>query len=452
MNKYDFLENKINNLFIKLFDLEKHPFYSDLDKVTKISKIYTDYQKKIIKRNFVYKKPGYFNEIKNIKNKKYDFDLNLLKKLLIEINKSDNFKQILAIVSQIYHMNIPSNVRDINDLLNNYRKSDKIKIGIIGAGPIGLFLACYLNIYYNFSFGLNNQPKVDIIVFDNRIAKKGFKKPYNRYRPFAFNSGFFSYIFPKIYSWDKSQNNGLYINIFILEYALFTKAYYEYNIPFIFDDLSWKDYEKIIKKGKIDVIFDATGGRLDVPFFKSINDNWLNSISYDSRYPKLNINKNDNIVTLYRDKPKRDKKFALNYYYGSIIIYDNKFNILEKLDLDIINYSDFKLILSVKGKYFNYNNIKKIIQGVSDNLTRNFILNKLLKNNNTDIFQIDLFNTNIRHAIVISKALKIDNHNYLYIGAGDTIFHSHFITGSGLNRTINFAVKCANLLIYLSLK
>ena len=60
MNKYEFLENKINTLFIKLFDLEKHPFYSDLDKVAKISKIYTDYQKKNYKKKFCIQKTRFF--------------------------------------------------------------------------------------------------------------------------------------------------------------------------------------------------------------------------------------------------------------------------------------------------------------------------------------------------------------------------------------------------------
>ena len=57
----------------------------------------------------------------------------------------------------------------------------------------------------------------------------------------------------------------------------------------------------------------------------------------------------------------------------------------------------------------------------------------------------------MRHSISISKVVTYDDHNFLYIGAGDTIFHSHFIVGAGLNRTISFAVKCANFITNISL-
>ena len=99
------------------------------------------------------------------------------------------------------------------------KSSNKINIAIIGAGPVGLFLACYLFRYYNSSYGLNNNPKVNIIVFDNRLSKNGFKKPYTRNRVFKFSSTFFSYLIPNIYTWDNS-NNGIMVLIYVLEYVL----------------------------------------------------------------------------------------------------------------------------------------------------------------------------------------------------------------------------------------
>ena len=45
-----------------------------------------------------------------------------------------------------------------------------------------------------------------------------------------------------------------------------------------------------------------------------------------------------------------------------------------------------------------------------------------------------------------NKSLFVNKRKILFIGAGDTIFHSHFITGSGLNRIFDFTVKCANQL------
>ena len=63
------------------------------------------------------------------------------------------------------------------------------------------------------------------------------------------------------------------------------------------------------------------------------------------------------------------------------------------------------------------------------------------------LFTFDIWAIYIRHTLQVSEVVKIDNHKVLYIGAGDTIFHSHFITGAGLNRIIHFAVKCANFII-----
>ena len=57
----------------------------------------------------------------------------------------------------------------------------------------------------------------------------------------------------------------------------------------------------------------------------------------------------------------------------------------------------------------------------------------------------------MRHSISVSSVVTYKDHKFLYIGAGDTIFHGHFITGAGLNRTIAFAVKCANFITDLSM-
>lgn len=65
------------------------------------------------------------------------------------------------------------------------------------------------------------------------------------------------------------------------------------------------------------------------------------------------------------------------------------------------------------------------------------------------IFTFDVWGIYIRHAIKISEVFKVKNRDVLMIGAGDTIFHSHFITGAGLNRIFDFSVKCANLLTNL---
>ena len=93
---------------------------------------------------------------------------------------------------------------------------------IIGSGPIGLYLANYLFLYYN-NTAMNNSPRVNIVMFDNRIKKQGFRKPYNRQRTFVTSSAYLNLVIPKIYCWNNSIDK-LCVNIFMLEYILYTIA------------------------------------------------------------------------------------------------------------------------------------------------------------------------------------------------------------------------------------
>ena len=69
------------------------------------------------------------------------FDMNILKQLSIEIDKPNTIDNIIEIVNKLYNMDIPSNVPDLNKLVSSMKSSNKINIAIIGAGPVGLFLA-----------------------------------------------------------------------------------------------------------------------------------------------------------------------------------------------------------------------------------------------------------------------------------------------------------------------
>ena len=70
----------------------------------------------------------------------------------------------------------------------------------------------------------------------------------------------------------------------------------------------------------------------------------------------------------------------------------------------------------------------------------------MIQNQNNYLFKFDVWGVYMRHQIKISDVIHINNKKILFIGAGDTIFHSHFITGAGLNRIFDFTVKCANQL------
>ena len=129
------------------------------------------------------------------------------------------------------------------------------------------------------------------------------------------------------------------------------------------------------------------------------------------------------------------------------IIYSYK-KFISKYDIDINDYHDLILFNKVKKKYFTYSNILKIITNIKDEIDRNFLYTILKEKQNitNNLFSFDVWSIYIRHAIQPCEIFNIKGKKILYIGAGDTIFHSHFIVGAGLNRSLKFSIKCANLL------
>ena len=55
----------------------------------------------------------------------------------------------------------------------------------------------------------------------------------------------------------------------------------------------------LILKGKFDVMFDCTGGRLNPPIFTDSTDKWMEKININpTKYPKLDVNIEKNVVNL----------------------------------------------------------------------------------------------------------------------------------------------------------
>ncbi len=446
------ISNKINKMFENLFKTKDniHLFFRDLEISEKHAVIYRNKMRTIIHKKISYKKQTNIPEGKVIEPEYKILDKNQLYQLEMEINNIMNYTKILNIVSIMSQYTIQSNVSNENNLYNKISKeNDKINIMIIGSGPVGLFLACYLSLYYN-KTNLNSEPRVNIVLFDSRIDKAGFRKPYNRQRLFSTASKYLNLIIPKIYCWNEKENKDyIMVNIFMLEYILYMIANTEYNIPMIYNDYSWDDYKKIISQGRFDVVFDCSGGRLQHDAISNINPDWLKNINLSSKKinRELHIDIKKNLVLL-----PNDSKHIINYFYGSLTFHynDKTLTFFDKVDIDIMNKDDLMYLNLLKNKYYTLSEINNIIKGIKDNTTRNFLYNFLSKKYTNFLIKIDVWQIYIRHAIKISDVFTVDKRKVIYIGAGDTIFHSHFITGAGLNRIFDFSVKCANLLEQLN--
>jgi hypothetical protein len=442
----DNISNLINNMFETLFKKNSiHPFFNDLIRVHKLSQTGHLHMKNHIRHTIDYIEQNIPEKIDKVPIYKV-LNKHEIKKLDSEINNVLNYNKILELVSYMSQFIIKSNVKDENKLYEVISKDNKINIIIIGSGPTGLFLACYLYLYYN-NTKMNSSPRVNVVVYDSRISKSGFRKPYNRNRKFSTSSEYLNLIIPKLYCWDDNKEH-ITVNIFMLEYILYMVATNHYNIPIIYENYDWDDYVDIIDKGKFDVVFDCTGGKLKHNAIKNINPKWLKDINlYNSDINRtLEIIPDKNLVVL-----QNDSNTIVNYYYGSLTLHYNNSSLTfyENFDIDIMNKHDLMFLHKLKNKYFTYENSITIIKGIKSDITRNYLFTALHKNKDhykKFVISFDVWGIYIRHAIKISDVFKVNNRNILFIGAGDTIFHSHFIIGAGLNRIFDFTVKCANLL------
>jgi len=339
----DKIKDNINILYQKIFAKDTHVFFTDIERVNRIAKQYTSMQKKIIKHKIPFNKNVTipFGNILNLSTEKYKtLSDDIVKDLIKEMHIVLNWDKILKIVSLMSTYLLKSsfdNNNKIDMLYDTINKSSTINIMIIGSGPVGLFLASYLKSYYS-------NIKVNIVLYDSRIEKPGFRKPYTRQRPFNTSSSYLSLIIPKIYCWNKNKDN-LFVNIFMLEYLLYCTAISKYNIPIIYNDYNWDDYKKIIERGNFKVVFDCTGGRLktDAINITPQDIKWIDNFEKENRIlnKTLIIKPEKNLVEL-GESTNIKKSFIKNYYYGSISVHknDKMLTFINKYDIDIVNKYD----------------------------------------------------------------------------------------------------------------
>jgi hypothetical protein len=190
--------------------------------------------------------------------------------------------------------NLPATVTSLSSW-KVHDAPNAINVVILGAGPVGLFTALFLNTYYNKKvhwkeFVLRN---VNILLVDNRIKEEGLKLPYSRSTQFSFDVLNFKEFMPFISCWNDDltqEDQRIFDYIHVLENMLYTYAYHQ-KIPMMFtkqfDD--YKNLQHLVDKQAIHIVFDCTGGRTNIPVTIPRSIHW-NQYRMKQGYQEIRFN------------------------------------------------------------------------------------------------------------------------------------------------------------------
>ena len=374
----------MNNQTKKNLDLELKKFFFEKapELLTRASMgwIYTlSYEKEFLIHNFYLKetnqrkqkkKIGYFKE----KGLKQNFDLFEKLQSFYSINEKWKFMK---------GINSKKNFGVLNDSFENktdkitlqlakkfLSSNNKLNVLVIGAGCCGLFFA-------------NNLKKklgklTNILVCDNRIQQPGVREPYSRnwltnLPKFLFNNKVDKSI-TEVFDW---FSNGNYIGVTLnMMEILLLQSCKKNDIKFLFKD---DPYDDLIKESNVDLLVDATGGKIS-EFYPSHKEKNI--------LLKIPTNQNNKEYLSFFLKEKN------NYHYPFF------------LDKQIINYQ-FKIVgisenlSTMISKYINENNYDNLFYVWVGKLNKE--LNEVLIIVNIKEPDIEIFHDLLKKRICIKE-------------------------------------------------
>jgi hypothetical protein len=375
-----------------------------------------------------------------------------LKKLydLISNQKTIDYNVIQTALNKMYDYNLPSSIPNINNW-KKYDNKNAINVMIIGAGPVGLFTALYLNQIYNkniINYNHNNrtmlnQP-VNILLIDNRIYKEGIKKPYSRVTKFVFDMLDIQPFIRQIFCWKINKDNNDEKNfdfINVLENLLYISAYHE-NIPMYFTKKleDFNDVKKFVKRDNIHYVFDCTGGRFKTNIKHNMEWNKYTfkkgnqEIKFNNESKYFEFNEDNKLYTktvlVLELLDKNMKQFLVGNLFG--YVYNNEDEIMVNKYKNICLSTNDYIMLS---KHFKDENLRQLFPDIIRGIK------KPIKN--VKAVKITSFNTVARHSPF--AAAKITNKSTL-IRLGDSLGGTEYGIIFGLRTSILFSKHICNLL------
>lgn len=364
---------------------------------------------------------------------------NLVEKIY-EILKSDTVpiwddltQQMDLFQEYLLYSNI--NLEKYLDTMRN-RTETKINILILGGGPTGLYIANY------FYYADLLKPKPNLLILDNRIKSEGLGLPYSRNRQYGIDLSLMNNFVTNFSCIDGIKRS---ISIRYLQNLLLIMVYGR-KIPIYFTNIVSNEasLKQFVYDNKIDIVFDCTGNRLPMSFFDNIPKSLANTF-----FPSDILLQNDKYQIVFKKNEVEViwNKHIKSRFYLSMEIYqdDGKYGHMPIVYHPLDYAHDIKFFGNFHNKCLKMKHDKqvetvKLFERVADLFLSKQVQFELLANDNR-IFKFSIIEPKLHHKLIISRVIKQNNWETVIVGAGDTIFSSHFVVGAGLNRLLPFIDK-----------
>jgi len=285
------------------------------------------------------------------------------------------------------------------------------KVLILGAGPVGLFTALYLQLHI---------PDVAVLLADRRVQKEGVRRPYDRQTMFGIDVEQVSAVFPQFGRWAKGRHFDF---IFFLENLLFVAAFAR-GVPVCFTS------SDLVAELDPSLVFDCTGGR-------------RGSVQPPPSVPRSTFTKGDLAVRYHRGYYRLFRKGRLQRtLVYAFQLFDRDMNLLKVGNLFAFPTVDKRRIERFRGCYFTAGDFTKFSRGFRDAAVRSLFRNITSWVKGVAFVRLTPFHATSYHA----PCAAFRAGETTYVALGNTLGSSEFGIHFGLKHAMLFSREVCHLI------
>jgi hypothetical protein len=340
---------------------------------------------------------------------------------------------------------LPSPLKSLSSW-KRFEEPNAINVMILGAGPLGLYTALYLQHIYNFvpnDFAMTyfSFRRVNILLVDNRTYKEGVKMPYSRSTQFRFSIQELQPFLQQIFSWNMEKEGiRAFDYIHVLENLLYTAAYHEkISMAFTkqFEDLA--TLNDFIKKETIHVLFDCTGGRSQIPVSYPVR--W-NQYSFKEGTAEVRLNPD----THYYEYCEHGRPFTTQVLRLQLFDKKHREILIGNVWAEPTDPADIALAEKYNNQCFKTEEFLQIASAFQKEKIRYLFPHMLddakLTKKDIDSVKFVVFNTSARHSPFAAAPYK----GAVLIRVGDSLGATEYGVVFGMKHSIEFSKHICHLL------